>query len=169
MFIYFFFWLRWQSVCLQHGRPGFDPWIRKIPWRRKWQSTPVLLPGKCHGQRSLVGYSQWDRKESYMTEQLHFHHSQLTISQHTISMGLSHTYTCIRSPQNSSPPWWAQYRYHVLYEYRTIAGSQTVSWCTGGFQIRYGTKSLPQGLSNKESTCNAGCHIALSRVPCALR
>ena len=47
------------NVCLQCGRPGFNPWVGKIPWRRKWQSTPVLLPGKSHGQRSLVGYSPW--------------------------------------------------------------------------------------------------------------
>ena len=46
--------------------------VGKIPWRRKWQSTPVLLPGKSHGQRSLVGYSLWGRKESDMTERLHF-------------------------------------------------------------------------------------------------
>ena len=57
-------WLRRLSVCLQCGSPGFDPWVGKIPWRRKWQSTPVLLPGKSHGQRSLVGYSPWGRKES---------------------------------------------------------------------------------------------------------
>ena len=44
-------------------------WVGKIQWRRKWQSTPVLLPGKSHGQRSLVGYS---RKESDTTERLHF-------------------------------------------------------------------------------------------------
>ena len=43
-----------------------------IPWRREWQPTPVLLPGQSHGQRSLVGYSPWGRKESDMTEQLHF-------------------------------------------------------------------------------------------------
>ena len=41
---------------------GFDPWVRKVPWRRKWQPTPVFLPGKPHGQRSLVGYSPWGRK-----------------------------------------------------------------------------------------------------------
>ena len=41
------------------------------PWRRKWQPTPVFLPGESHGQRSLVGYSPWDRKESDMTERLH--------------------------------------------------------------------------------------------------
>ena len=52
--------------------PGFDPWVGKIPWRRKWQSTPVLLPGKSHGWRSLVGSSPWGRKESDMTEWLHF-------------------------------------------------------------------------------------------------
>ena len=42
------------------------------PWRRKWQPTPVLLPGKSHGRRSLVGYSPCGSKESDMTEQLHF-------------------------------------------------------------------------------------------------
>ena len=45
-----------------------DPWVGKIPWNRKWQPIPVLLPGKSHDQRSLVGYSPWDRKESDMTE-----------------------------------------------------------------------------------------------------
>ena len=64
-------WLRRLSVCLQCGRPGFDPWVGKIPWRRKWQSTPVLLPGKSHRQRSLVGYSPWGRKESDTTERLY--------------------------------------------------------------------------------------------------
>ena len=46
-------------------------WVRKIPWRRKWQPTPVFLPRKSHGWGSLVGYSPWGRKESDMTEQLH--------------------------------------------------------------------------------------------------
>ena len=41
--------------------------------RRQWQPIPVLLPGKSHGWRSLVGYSPWGRKESDMTERLHFH------------------------------------------------------------------------------------------------
>ena len=43
--------------CRRHKTHGFDPWVGKIPWRRKWQPTPVFLPGKSHGQRSLVGYS----------------------------------------------------------------------------------------------------------------
>ena len=41
-----------------------------IPWRRKWQPTPVFLPGESHGQRSLAGYSPWHRKETDTTEQL---------------------------------------------------------------------------------------------------
>ena len=45
----------------------FDPWIRKITWRRKWQPPPVFLPGKSHGQSSLVGYSPWGGRESDMT------------------------------------------------------------------------------------------------------
>ena len=48
-----------------------------IKWRRKWQPTPVLLPGKSHGQRSPVGYSPWGRKESDTTESLHFTSCQL--------------------------------------------------------------------------------------------
>ena len=45
---------------------------QEYPWRRKWQPIPVLLPGKFHGQRSLVGYSPWGCKELDTTEQLHF-------------------------------------------------------------------------------------------------
>ena len=60
-----------ESAC-QCRRCGFNLWVGKIPWRRKWQPTPVLLPGKFHGQRSLVGYSPWGCKESDTTERLHF-------------------------------------------------------------------------------------------------
>ena len=52
---------------------GYDSWVGKIPWRSKWHTTPALLPGKSHGQRSLIGYSPWDREESDTTERLHFH------------------------------------------------------------------------------------------------
>ena len=46
----------------------FDPWIRKIPWSRKWQTTPVFLPRESHRQRSLAGYRPWGLKELDMTE-----------------------------------------------------------------------------------------------------
>ena len=52
-------------------RCKFDPWVRKTPWRRKWQPTPVFLPGKSHGQRSLAGYSPWGLKRvGHRTEPL---------------------------------------------------------------------------------------------------
>ena len=51
-----------ESSC-QCRRCTFHPWVGKIPWSRKWQPTPVLLPGKFQGQRSLAGYSPWRRKE----------------------------------------------------------------------------------------------------------
>ena len=53
---------------LQCWRCEFDPWVEKIPWRRKWQRSPVILPGKFHGQRSLVNYCPWGRKEVNKTE-----------------------------------------------------------------------------------------------------
>ena len=59
---------RMQTICLQCGRPGFNPWAGKMPWRRKWQPTAVFLPGESHGQRSLAGDGPWGRKESDMTE-----------------------------------------------------------------------------------------------------
>ena len=49
-------------------RCGFDPWVGKIPWRRKWQPAPVLLSGESHGQRSLAGYSPQSHKELDITE-----------------------------------------------------------------------------------------------------
>ena len=59
------------SACTA-GNPGFNPWVRKIPWRRKRQPTLVLLPGS-HGGRSLTSYSPWGSKELDRTERLHFH------------------------------------------------------------------------------------------------
>ena len=70
---------RWRSgekstcQCRRHSRHGFNPWVGKIPWRGKWQATPVFLPGKSHGQRSLMGYSPWGCTESDKTEQLSTH------------------------------------------------------------------------------------------------
>ena len=54
----------------QCRRPRCNPWVGKIPWRRKWQPTPVFLPGESHGQSSLVGYSPKGRKESDRLKQL---------------------------------------------------------------------------------------------------
>ena len=56
-------WLSGRESACDAGDAGSIPWVRKTPWRRKWQPTPVFLPGKSHGQRSLVGYRPWGRKE----------------------------------------------------------------------------------------------------------
>ena len=61
-------WLPWwfsgkESAC-QCRSFRFNPWVSKIPWRRKWQPTPVFLPWKSHGQRSPVGFGPWSQKES---------------------------------------------------------------------------------------------------------
>ena len=54
--------------CRRLKRRRFSPWVGKIPWRRKWQPTPVFLPEESHGKRSLVAYSPWGHKESDTTE-----------------------------------------------------------------------------------------------------
>ena len=54
--------------CKRHKTCRLDPWVRKIPWRRAWQPTPVFLPGESHGQRSPVDHSAWGCKELEMTE-----------------------------------------------------------------------------------------------------
>ena len=50
-------------------RPGFDPWVGKIPLEGKWQPIPVFMPGESHGQRSLAGYDPWGHKELDTTEE----------------------------------------------------------------------------------------------------
>ena len=66
----------WQ--CRRHKRWGFDPWVGKVPWRRKWQPTPVLFPGESQGQRRLVAYSPWACEESDTTVCTHIHTHVLT-------------------------------------------------------------------------------------------
>ena len=55
-------WHQQLRIYLQCRRPGFNRWVRKIPWRREWQLTPIFLPGKLQGQRSLSGCSLWGLK-----------------------------------------------------------------------------------------------------------
>ena len=63
-------WLSGKESAYQCRRCEIDPWVRKIPWRRKWQPTPVFLLGKSHGQRSLVGHSPRGLRESDTNEPL---------------------------------------------------------------------------------------------------
>ena len=52
-----------ESTCRRLKRRGFDPWVGKIPWRKKWHPTPVFLAAESHGQRSFAGYRPWGHKE----------------------------------------------------------------------------------------------------------
>ena len=71
--------------------------------RRQWHPTPVLLPGKFHGQRSLVGCSPWGWKESDMTERLHFHFSLSCTGE---GNGNPLRYSCLENPRDGGA-WWA--------------------------------------------------------------
>lgn len=84
-----------KESASQCRRPEFSPWVAKIPWRRELQPTPVFLPGEFHGQRSLAGYSPWDREESGMAE-------WLALPRHLIvrfpSMSVGPFWICCRQP-----------------------------------------------------------------------
>ena len=71
--------------CRRCKRCWFHPWFRKIPWTRKWQPTPVLMPGESNGQRILVGYSPWGCKESNMTEATQCMHTLPLNTQNQVS------------------------------------------------------------------------------------
>ena len=75
------------------GNMSLIPWIRKIPWRRKWQPTPISLLGESYGQRNLVGYSPWGRKvrHDWATERLHTHTHLIT------------------PPKDFGLPWWLRW------------------------------------------------------------
>ena len=75
-------------------------------WRRKWHPTPLLLPGKSHGQRSLVGCSPWGRKESDTTERLHFHFSFSCIGERN---GNPLQCSCLENPRGGGALWAAAY------------------------------------------------------------
>ena len=72
-------------------------------WRRQWHPTPVLLPGKFHGQRNLVGCSPWGHEESDMTDWLHFHFSLSCIGE---GNGNPLQCSCLENPRDGGA-WWA--------------------------------------------------------------
>ena len=75
---FFFFFLNYNvymaslvahcRICLQCRRPGFDPWVGKITWRRELLPTPVFWSGEFYGQMSLAGYNPWGSKELDTTD-----------------------------------------------------------------------------------------------------
>ena len=103
---------------LETTRMFFSRWIDNCGtpdnrWRRKWQPTPILFPGKSHGQRSLVGYSPWGREELDTTERLHFQFSLSCIGE---GNGNPLQCCCLENPRDRGT-WWA-----AVYE---VAQSRT--------------------------------------------
>ena len=96
LFLFFF----WDPYNLIVGAFDIVPGVSR---RRQWHTTPVLLPGKCHGWRSLVGCSPWGHKESDMTERLHFHVSLSCIGE---GNGNPLQCSCLENPRGGRA-WWA--------------------------------------------------------------
>ena len=105
----FFFFLRSQKnllfspKCIQFSLLLFCCYVIHVIRRRQWHPTPVLLPGKSHGRRSLVGCSPWGREELDTTEQLHFHFSLSCIGE---GNGNPLQCSCLENPREGGA-WWA--------------------------------------------------------------
>ena len=118
-------WLRLSRICPLCGRPTLDSWARKIPWRRKWQPTPVFLPGEFHGQRSLVGYSPWSCKELDMTEWLTGEGN-----------GSPLQYSCLENPTDGGA-WWAAVHWVAKSRTRLSDLAAAAEWVTLHFTIQW--------------------------------
>ena len=97
--------------------------------RRQWHPTPVLLPGKSHGWRSLVGCNTWGRQESDMTERLYFHFSLSCIGD---GNGNPLQYSCLENPRDWGAWWAAIYgitQSRVKWLSSSSANSYPLTWC----------------------------------------
>ena len=155
--------------------------VRTISWRRKWQTTPVFLPGKSHGWRSLVDYSPWGRKDSDMTEPLDFPGSPKSLAWPTFPPwcpgNVNSTRTkifvcCIDNFISGTPEQWVPHSLQSLSHVRHFVTPWTAThqaslpspteWqATSVFlpwepHEQYEKKKKKQCLAGKESSCNAG-------------
>ena len=99
-FVNFLFFLKKRNFFLLMFN---DSYFSYKVWRRQWHPTPVLLPGKSHGRRSLVGCSPWGRQESDTTERLHFHFSLSCTGE---GNGNPLQCSCLENPRDGGA-WWA--------------------------------------------------------------
>ena len=91
-----------QCQCRTHKRCGFYPWAGKIPWRRKWQPTPVFLPGESHGWRSLVGYSPRVAKSRTRLSNFTFSSSKIGFHEGDDLYGVLFLFIFLLSPSKNS-------------------------------------------------------------------
>ena len=136
-----------------------------LPRRRQWQPTPVLLPGKSHGRRSLVGCSPWGREESEMTEQLHFHFSLSCIGE---GNGNPLQCSCLENPRDGGARWAAVYgvaqSQTQLKRLSSSSSIQRLSSCNAKDQVvLHGKRSSPCFLYHSVALHNVlGFHWFLS-------
>ena len=152
------------------NRHRLDPWVRKMPWSRKWQHTSVFLPGEPHGQRSLASYSPWRRKELNMTEPLCTHTGWETHSRPKVHSTGSHRVFLQQHPggrsHSSTTPqqyimktWWKQSERHsVVSDSLQLRGLYS-PWNSPGQNTGVGSLSLLQGIFQTQ-----GLNPGLSRI-----
>ena len=114
---------------------------RSLVWRRQWQPTPVLLPGKSHGWRSLVGCSPWGREESDTTERLHFHFSLSCIGEEN---GNPFQCSCLENPRDRGA-WWAAV-YGVAWSVTRLEQCSSSSSSSSSMIENVSVKEGPQGI-----------------------
>ena len=133
-------WLSGKESACQCRRLEFDPWVRKIPWRRDWR----LLPGECYGQRSLVGYSPWVQKELDMTQQVNDRSPALT----------SNSYVKMETRVLS---------FHLVPQFKSSVGS----YLTGKELKPSAMKWVGQGhtANRKQSGAQDSCPLPTSLLP----
>ena len=143
----------WQ--CGRYRRHWFNSWVRKIPWRREWQPTPVFLPEATHGQRSLSSYSPWSSKESDMTEATE--HACIFFSLH-VFFSFSHQVVCFIILDSFYTSVLADFLWHRLGRGRgvktedrhpsplpllTLQGSPSDCWAQWEFQYPLWAPAIP--------------------------
>ena len=128
-------WLSGKESACQCTRHGLDPWVRKIPWRRKGEPSAVILPGKFHGPRSLAGYSPWDCK------------SQTRLNTHTNNKLVIQYIECFSDASRGRDPK-EEGLEHSLYSWlvrctdETQACNWQESWGAGGMSFKTETLSF---------------------------
>ena len=134
----------WRIIALQNFVVfcQTSTWITidiHISRRRQWQPTPIFLPGKSHGRRSLVGCSPWGREESDTTEWLHFHFSLSCIGE---GNGNPLQCSCLENPRDSGA-WWAAI-------YGVTQGQTWLKWLSSSSKGKFHSNtSLPQETGEK--------------------
>ena len=150
---------RIRLQCRRHRKHEFNPWVGKIPWKRACQPTPVFLPTESHGQRSLVGYSPWGRKELDMTE----------ATEHTPDgvSPLEGLYTWRMPGSIQKPHWWAHLRRKSVSLSSFLLSWRGRSWdCLLGFIVKSVLvilhPSLPPGLEEADpGRLHSPSHLAV--------